>query len=94
LSEAGDFSEWNALEMNERSLHTEHAVLIGAAEKLRTVARAEGADEVLDFAERLLMRIRLDEEIFYPAALLIRSYLKGRRQSYPSADIASIEGKL
>ncbi len=78
---AEDYPELNNLEANESSLHQEHAALIAAAEKLRTAAREEGADAILEFAERLLMRIRLDEEIFYPAALLIRNYLRLKRRS-------------
>jgi len=49
-----------------------------AQEEILAIARAEGTAEVLDFAERLLLRIRLDEEVFYRAALLIRNYLRLR----------------
>ena len=75
LANAEDFPEWNGLEKSEHSLQEEHTALIAAAEKLRTIARAEKADEVLDLAERLLLRIRLDEGIFSPAAVLIPSYV-------------------
>jgi hypothetical protein len=73
-----DLSEWDELETNESALHLEHRQLVGAGEKLLAIARAEGTAEVLDFAERLLLRIRLDEEVFYRAALLIRNYLRLR----------------
>lgn len=73
-----DISEWEELETNESALDLEHNTLIAAGEKLRAIAREEGAEEVLEFAERLILRIRLDEEVFYPAALLIRNYLRLR----------------
>ena len=73
-----DDSEWEELESNESALHLEHRQLVTAGEKLLAIARAEDAAEVLDFAERLLLRIRLDEEVFYRAALLVRNYLKLR----------------
>ena len=73
-----DDSEWEELERNESALHLEHRQLVTAGEELLAIARAEDAAEVLDFAERLLLRIRLDEDVFYPAALLIRNYLKLR----------------
>ncbi len=73
-----DDSEWDELESNESALHLEHRQLVRAGEKLLAIARAEGTAEVLDFAERLLLRIRLDEEVFYRAALLVRNYLKLR----------------
>ncbi len=81
LADAKDVSEWDELEKSERCLHEEHTALIAAAEKLRTIARAEDAHQVLDFAERLLLRIRLDEEILYPAALLIRNYVRLRSRN-------------
>lgn len=71
-------SEWEKLETNESALNLEHRKLVTAGEELLAIAREEDAPEVLDFAERLLLRIRLDEEIFYRAALLIRNYLRLR----------------
>lgn len=71
-----DSSDWEALETNESLLHLEHRQLVAAGEKLLTIAREEDAAETLDFAERLLLRIRLDEEVFYRAALFIRHYLR------------------
>lgn len=73
-----DFSEWEELETNESALHLEHRQLVREGEKLLAIAREEGAKEVLHFAERLLLRIRLDEEVFYRAALFIRNYLRLR----------------
>jgi hypothetical protein len=67
--------ECEELETNESALGLEHRALTAAGEKLLVTAREEGADQVVEFAERLLLRIRLDEEVFYPAALLIRHYL-------------------
>ncbi|HEX5176651.1 MAG TPA: hypothetical protein VFV83_06465 [Chthoniobacteraceae bacterium] len=73
-----DDSEWEKLETNESVLNLEHRELVAAGEELLAIAREEDAPEVLDFAERLLLRIRLDEEVFYRAALLIRNYLRLR----------------
>lgn len=89
LSVAGDFSELDNLEASESSLREEHTALMRAVEKLRAAARAENADEVLEFTERLLLRIRLDEEILYPAALLIRNYLRLNRRTQPSPKVSS-----
>jgi hypothetical protein len=73
-----NLSEWGDLETKESELHLEHRTLVRAGEELLAIAREEDAREVLDFSERLLLRIRLDEEVFYPAALLIRNYLRMR----------------
>jgi hypothetical protein len=73
-----DDSEWEELERNESTLHLEHQKLVRMGEELLAIARAEDARDVLDFAERLLLRIRLDEEVFYPAALFVRNHLRLR----------------
>lgn len=91
LADAPEFSELDEIETIECALHEEHVVLVMAAEKLLASAHAEGADEVAEFAERLLLRIRLDEEIFYPAALLVRNYLRLKRRNQSSAEVASSE---
>ena len=82
---AHDISEWNHLEPVEQSLQQERIALVRAVEKLAAAAKAEGADQVVEFAERLLLRLRLDEEVFYPAALLIRDYLSFGRTNPPPA---------
>lgn len=94
LADLEDFDKWDAIEASETSLRQEHSALVVAAENLRTAARAEGANGAVDVAERLLMRIRLDEEIFYPAALLIRSYLRLKRRSQFSPEGASFQKSL
>jgi hypothetical protein len=73
-----DVSEWEELEANESVLHLEHRKLVAAGEKLLAIGREEDTGDTLDFAERLLLRIRLDEEVFYRAALFIRNYLRLR----------------
>jgi hypothetical protein len=73
-----DIAGWEELETNESALHLEHRKLVAAGEKLLAIGREEEAGDILDFAERLLLRIRLDEEVFYRAALFIRNYLRLR----------------
>ena len=52
LADAKDVSEWDELE-RKRSLHEKHTALIAAAEKLRTIARAENRSS-LNFRGRLV----------------------------------------
>ncbi|MGE5213736.1 MAG: hypothetical protein ACM3NN_08610 [Nitrospirota bacterium] len=73
---AEDLSRLDDLELSQCALNRQHAALAAAGEQLLAIAREENAQEVLEFAEWLLLRIRLDEEILYPAALLIRNYLR------------------
>ena len=85
-----DVSLWGDLETNESTLDREHSALITAGEELLEIARNEGAGDVLDFAERLLLRIRLTKEVFYPAALLVRHYLKLNSPAGPSPKTRSV----
>lgn len=78
---AENLSQLDDLELSESGLNLQRAALIASGEKLLAIAREEGADEMLEFAERLLLRIRLDEAVLYPAALLIRNYLRIQRGS-------------
>lgn len=74
----GDVAQWEELETNESALHLEHRKLVAAGEELLAIGLEEDTRDTLDFAERLLLRIRLDEEVFYRAALFIRNYLRLR----------------
>jgi hypothetical protein len=87
----GDYPELQNIETNTASLHEEHAALAMAAEKLLATARTEGVDAVVECAERLLSRIELDEQIFYPAALLIRNYLRLKGRRHTSPQVSSLE---
>jgi hypothetical protein len=56
----------------------EHEEIVQALKKLVTEARKERKVECLHFADRLTRHAKTEEEIFYPAAMLIGRYLKLR----------------
>ena len=56
----------------------EHRALEGALQELSQVAQDEGRLDLARFAERLLAHARLEEEVLYPAAILVGEYLKLR----------------
>lgn len=61
------------------SMVEEHAEIAKAAKVFSERANAEGRTDYVMFAEGLLDHARMEEEIMYPAALLIGSYLHLRR---------------
>ncbi len=87
----GDYAQLENLETSANSLREERAALSLAAERLLTTARTEGVNEVAEFAERLLSRLGLDQEIFYPAALLIRNYLRLKWGRQRSPEVTALE---
>jgi hypothetical protein len=63
----------------------EHRAIKGALVQLETVAGEEGKTEIVDFAQRLALHARTEEEILYPAAILVGEILKQRLATAASA---------
>ncbi|HXV85487.1 MAG TPA: hemerythrin domain-containing protein [Gemmatimonadales bacterium] len=56
----------------------EHRAIIGALDELAAAADAAGQSEIVDFAEELKRHAEVEEEIMYPAAILVGQYVKLR----------------
>jgi hypothetical protein len=54
----------------------EHEEIVAALEKLVADARKERKLEYVTFADRLVWHAKAEEEVYYPAAILIGEYLK------------------
>jgi hypothetical protein len=54
----------------------EHKSIVGALENLAAVARREDKPEYAEFAETLILHAQTEEEVSYPAAILVGEYLK------------------
>ena len=53
----------------------EHERIVGALAKLRAAARAAGAVEYERFAEALVLHAQTEEQVLYPAAILIGEHV-------------------
>ena len=60
----------------------EHAAIRAATTRMGEVARAEGNAEVARLAEKLALHARSEEEVFYPAALLVGDLVRARVQHH------------
>ena len=56
----------------------EHTKIRAATEKLRAVAQKEKASAYEQFAEELALHARTEEEVLYPAAILVGDVIRGR----------------
>lgn len=56
----------------------EHKAIHAATARLGEVARAEGNHEVAQLAEKLKIHARSEEEMFYPAAVLVGDLVRAR----------------
>jgi hypothetical protein len=54
----------------------EHDEIVTALQRLSEAAQAESKPEHAHFAQKLMAHARTEEEVFYPAAILIGRYLK------------------
>jgi hypothetical protein len=54
----------------------EHKAVVAALEKLIVAAEAEKKPEHARFAKKLMLHAQTEEEVLYPAAVLIGEYLK------------------
>lgn len=56
----------------------EHKVVVAALKKLITAAKREKKPEHAHFARKLMLHAKTEEDVLYPAAILIGEYLKLR----------------
>lgn len=80
----GDFKPEivSVLQMTDRlkallpQMLAEHIAIVDALLKLTDVATKENRMEFAFFARRLILHVRTEEEVLYPASILIGEYLK------------------
>ena len=53
-----------------------HKAIVAALEKLSEAAKEEDKPEYAHFAEKLILHAKTEEEVLYPASILIGKYLK------------------
>jgi iron-sulfur cluster repair protein YtfE (RIC family) len=62
-------------------LHAEHRMMAAGLEELVAAAKREGRVEYAELATRMLHHMRTEEEVLYPATLLLGDYLRGKRRT-------------
>lgn len=67
-------TDW--LKNNAATLVAEHHMIVAATEKMLEAARGERRFDCVEFAERLINHLRTEEEVLYPAAILVGEYLR------------------
>jgi hypothetical protein len=56
----------------------EHEAIVAALRKLLQAATAEGHTGFASFAQKLILHAQMEEEILYPASILVGEYVKLR----------------
>lgn len=66
----------NRLKAQLDTMLNEHRAIISALKDLADAAEKEGHPELVDFAQRLMEHAQMEEQITYPAAILVGEFIK------------------
>lgn len=66
------------LEAGLPGMLAEHGAIVEALQKLSEVARRAGRAEIVEFAQALMQHARTEEEVMYPAAVLVGQVVRQR----------------
>jgi hypothetical protein len=69
------------LEADLPQMLSEHQAVVRALSVLAEAARGEGKPEVEKFAQRLQLHAQTEEQLSYPAAILVGRYVRSRLQA-------------
>ena len=76
MAEVLPHTEW--LKNNLPILFSEHHVILSALEKLLAAATSAQRLDYVEFAQKLINHLRMEEEVMYPAAILVGEFVKLR----------------
>lgn len=76
MAEVLTHTEW--LKNNLPLLFSEHQALLSALEEVLAAASAAKRLDLVDFAERLINHARIEEQVLYPAAILVGELVRLR----------------
>lgn len=69
-------SKTESLEAELPQMLEQHKSIVTALEQLASAARDEGKPEFVRFAEKLRLHAQTEEQVLYPAAILVGRYVK------------------
>ncbi len=73
---AGVLTLTDRLEAKLPGILAEHQQIVAALGELVAAARAENKPRYVDFAEKLILHARTEEQVLYPAALIVGRYVR------------------
>lgn len=75
---AGVLALTDRLEAELPAMLAEHQAIVEALQRLRDTAQRAGRSEIVDFAQQLMQHARTEEEVMYPAAILVGKFVRQR----------------
>ena len=80
---AGVLALTDRLEAELSAMLAEHRAIVEALQRLRDAAQRNARDDIVEFAQQLVQHARTEEEVMYPAAILVGRYLRLKLGSVP-----------
>jgi hypothetical protein len=74
MAEVFAYTDW--LKAHLEDMLAEHRVIVAALERLIAAAREQGRVEYAEFAQKLVTHTRMEEQVMYPAAILVGEFLR------------------
>lgn len=74
MERAGELAE--RLEAEMPALLAEHSTIVQALNRLADAADSDGQPEIVRLCDKLIAHVRLEEDVLYPAALLVGRHLR------------------
>lgn len=68
---AGVLALTDRLEAELPAMLEEHKAIVGAVQRLQEAAERAGRGDIVDFASQLVQHARTEEEVMYPAAVIV-----------------------
>ncbi|HJW10701.1 MAG TPA: hemerythrin domain-containing protein [Albitalea sp.] len=75
---AGVLELTDQLEAELPAMLAEHGTIVEALQRLRDAAQRAGRGEIVEFAQQLMQHARTEEEVMYPAAILVGQVVRQR----------------
>lgn len=75
---AGVLELTDQLEAELPAMLAEHGTIVEALQRLRDAAQRAGRTEIVEFAQQLMQHARTEEEVMYPAAILVGQVVRQR----------------
>ena len=75
---AGVLALTDQLEAELPAMLAEHQAIVDALQRLRDAAQRAGRSEIVDVAQQLMQHARTEEEVMYPAAILVGKFVRQR----------------
>ena len=75
---AGVLALTDRLEAELPAMLAEHQAIVEALQRLRDATQRAGRSEIVDFAQQLMQHARTEEEVMYPAAILVGKFVRQR----------------